>query len=140
MSSIVSSRPPEINAGTTTIWLLMSTAWSSIPGCESLFWTYGPCLAAWDPGYEQTVAVGPLCQPPQVASCRAKTARKSAMNGHMKIPQHTAQLNSSERLNGPIELYGEGHSAELHGEGHSSELHGEKALSRVTNDAIITGF
>src|SRR5215469_1064971 len=68
MASTVSSRPPETNAGITTSWLPMSTAWPSTPGCESSIWIYGPWLAAWDPGYGRYVQSDLQCLPSQVTT------------------------------------------------------------------------
>jgi hypothetical protein len=69
MTSTAYSHPPEVNAGTTTSWLSMSTAWPSIPGCQSSFWMLKPThLAAWNPGYGIYVQQGLSCQPPQVTS------------------------------------------------------------------------
>lgn len=67
--SAVPTHPPETNAGITTSWLPMSTAWPSIAGCESSFWKVSPqTLAGWDPGYGIWVQPGLSCQPPQVTS------------------------------------------------------------------------
>jgi hypothetical protein len=68
MTSTVSGRPAEVNAGTTTSWLPMSTAWPSIPGCESSLWKFIPTLAGWDPGYGISAQPGLSCQPPQVTT------------------------------------------------------------------------
>lgn len=64
MTSLLPTRPPEINAGTTTLWLRMSTAWPSISAYESTFYKNNPSiLAAWDPGLQNL-----SCQPPQVTA------------------------------------------------------------------------
>ena len=40
MASTGTYAPPEVNAGTTTSWLALTTAYPSLPGCASAFFRY----------------------------------------------------------------------------------------------------
>ncbi|RDW63750.1 hypothetical protein BP6252_11295 [Coleophoma cylindrospora] len=56
---------PEVNSGTTTSWIPLTTAWPSLTGCESSFLLYPgqPSPVAWDPGYGLFGGT-PRCLPP----------------------------------------------------------------------------
>lgn len=62
-STTVATHPPETNAGITTSWLPMSTAWESKYPSDWYMWNpTETTLVAWDPD------LGPRCQPPEVES------------------------------------------------------------------------
>lgn len=80
----LATRPAEVNGGTTTPWLPMTSPVFTLAdaaatsACASAIWRIGPAaLAAWDPGYglsvsfddgNPTATVPPPCHPPQITS------------------------------------------------------------------------
>jgi hypothetical protein len=57
---------PEVNSGTTTSWVPITTPWPSSSGCASSFFLFPgqPGLAAWDPGYGYFAGGKARCLPP----------------------------------------------------------------------------
>jgi hypothetical protein len=57
---------PEVNSGTTTSWIPVTTPWPSSSGCASAFFLYPgqPAPVAWDPGYGYFAGGTPRCLPP----------------------------------------------------------------------------
>lgn len=61
---------PEVNSGTTTSWIPLTTAWPSQSGCASSFFLYPgqPQAVAWDPGYGYFAGGTPDCLPPEATT------------------------------------------------------------------------
>lgn len=61
---------PEVNSGTTTSWIPLTTAWPSQSGCASSFFLYPgqPQAVAWDPGYGYFAGGTPNCLPPEATT------------------------------------------------------------------------
>ncbi|KAE9363314.1 hypothetical protein N431DRAFT_490153 [Stipitochalara longipes BDJ] len=58
--------PPDVNFGTTTSWMPLTTPWPSSSGCASSFFLYPgqPAPVAWDPGYGYFAGGKAVCLPP----------------------------------------------------------------------------
>lgn len=57
---------PEVNAGTTTSWLPVTTAYPQLAGCSSAFFLYPgqPFPYGFDPGYGYFAGGDLSCMPP----------------------------------------------------------------------------
>lgn len=61
---------PEVNSGTTTSWLPLTTAWPSSAGCESSFYLHPgqPFPYGWDPGLGYFFGQTQRCLPQAVTA------------------------------------------------------------------------